>query len=157
MTHLIAIDPGTYSTGYAVFNEKKELIDANIFVPRPTRLSWCARCEQLHRMLINLFTGYKPDSIAIEYPAFFQLNATAASGALVQLSVFAGIVYGAASRHTPCVQLVPVHEWKGQLSKVIVIERIKKHIDKSCLDKIQPKKDAWDAIGIGLHVLGIKL
>jgi hypothetical protein len=39
--------------------------------------------------------------------------------------------------------------WKGQLSKQIVIDRIRKKI-KNVDEIYQPKLDIWDAIGIGL-------
>jgi hypothetical protein len=42
--------------------------------------------------------------------------------------------------------------WKGQLSKQIVIDRIRRKIDN--VDKeFNPKLDIWDAIGIGLWAL----
>lgn len=43
--------------------------------------------------------------------------------------------------------------WKGQLSKKIVIDRIRKRIPDVDKD-FQPKLDIWDAIGIGLWALG---
>ena len=42
--------------------------------------------------------------------------------------------------------------WKGQLSKEIVIERIKKRIP-NVVEQFDPYKDIWDAIGIGLWTL----
>jgi hypothetical protein len=43
--------------------------------------------------------------------------------------------------------------WKGQLSKEIVIQRIKKRIP-DVVEQFDPYKDIWDAIGIGLWAIG---
>ena len=43
--------------------------------------------------------------------------------------------------------------WKGQLSKELVIERIKKRIP-NVVKEFDPYKDIWDAIGIGLWAIG---
>tara|TARA_R110000765_G_scaffold203789_2_gene308862 strand:- start:45 stop:608 length:564 start_codon:yes stop_codon:yes gene_type:complete len=43
--------------------------------------------------------------------------------------------------------------WKGQLSKEIVIQRIKKRIP-NVVEQFNPYKDIWDAIGIGMWTIG---
>ena len=43
--------------------------------------------------------------------------------------------------------------WKGQLSKEIVIQRIKKRMP-NVVEQFDPYKDIWDAIGIGLWAVG---
>ena len=52
----------------------------------------------------------------------------------------------------PIYRTVTPAGWKGQLSKEIVINRIKKRIP-NVVENFNPKLDIWDAIGIGLWTL----
>ncbi len=51
-------------------------------------------------------------------------------------------------------RLVTVVEWKGQLPKAIVKARLLDMLGKACKDY---KADIWDAVGIGLYAMGVKL
>jgi len=56
------------------------------------------------------------------------------------------------SQPDPCYRTVTPAGWKGQLSKEIVIHRIKKRLP-NVVEHFNPKLDIWDAIGIGLWTL----
>ena len=79
----------------------------------------------------------------------------AARGDLVKLSIFVGMLcYRARLLVGPeNVFFVPVNQWKGQLSKELVELRIKKfYASRNFHAKFTSHE--WDAVGIGLHVLG---
>ena len=94
----------------------------------------------------------------VEYPSFFDTAAgtmVAKKGDLLKLTCLVGVMCGWMESKSVKTSLVPVNQWKGQLPKQIVTERIIRYLgEKQCLGI---KSHAWDAVGIGLHALGISI
>lgn len=100
----------------------------------------------------NLLTVY------VEWPTFFDSgvgHAVARRGDLGKLTFGAGYICGALGECFGC-QTVPVtvNEWKGQLPKAVVTERIKHLLGKNKCQRLGITSHAWDAVGIGLYAKG---
>jgi Holliday junction resolvasome RuvABC endonuclease subunit len=149
---ILTVDPGLNGTGWAVWDyNDMRFIDAGIIKPWKN-LSWQDEGQYILRHLLDLREQYDIPSLYIEYPAFFGSaggQVTAASGALVKLSWLVGLICGGFHSSTK-VFLTPVNEWKGQLPKSVVSQRIIA-IDSQFK---KYKSHAHDAIGIGLYVRG---
>jgi hypothetical protein len=95
---------------------------------------------------------YELAAIVYEAPEFFESGkglAAARSGGLQMLMHSAGALIGiAVMLGIPCAGY-NVRLWKGQMSKDLVIRRIIKKFP-DIVEKLNPKADAWDAIGVGL-------
>jgi hypothetical protein len=155
---LLAIDPGSSGTGWALF-------DANLNVPRACGVlsavrekTWQMRGVRVVSSLLEVMeyhaTSYGPITEAVvEFPAFFSSAkgyAAAAKGNLVKLAWFVGVVDGAIRiTYGINVVLVPVNDWKGQMDKIAVVERIRRRIGRVY------KSHAADAVGLGLWYKGI--
>jgi hypothetical protein len=51
-------------------------------------------------------------------------------------------------------RLVKPSQWKGQLPKTIVIDRLRRKLGRKQCDDLGIEKDAWDAVGIGMWAQG---
>lgn len=101
-------------------------------------------------------------NIYIEWPSFFGGSArgyaSAARDDIVKLSIATGYIIawlekcrgGRPGEIIP----VPVRNWKGQLPKDVVIQRIKKLLGTAACYRLGVKTHAYDAIGIGLYAKG---
>lgn len=155
---LLAIDPGLSGTGWAIFSGKK-LADFGVLTFRDNE-PWERRGQMYADSIFTLFYNENCDDFAIEFPGFFESAAgtmVAKTGDLAKLTYLVGLICGTvqAQIFIRSFKLVPVHEWKGQLPKSVVNERIKKILGEKTCEKI--KSHAFDAVGIGLHCLGFAI
>lgn len=143
---ILTIDPGISGTGWAVFSKQFVTpIAHGIIYPKEKEISKKFNYIVSYLQLIVKKMGVR--QVYIEFPSYFQSaggRVTAASGALVKLSNLVGAIMFALE-----AKPIKVAQWKGQLPKEVVIKRIKK-----ILPNCKAKSHDWDAIGIGLYVLG---
>lgn len=146
MNWKITIDPGTNGTGWAVWDDKWNLQNHGVIIPKSEE--WKDKMEEVTNKLfeISMMLPYLR-SLHIEYPSVFGGGVAAQSGAVVKLAVLVGYISGRMS-HLIC-DFITVPEWKGQLPKAAVIRRIKK-----LLPEVDAGSHDWDAIGIGLYKSG---
>lgn len=158
----LAIDPGVNGSGYAFFYNG-DLKDTGVFSPRSTDHEFYDKgltvCEKFESLFQNLRLHYPINrlnaEVHIEYPAFFggaSGSMVARRGDLVKLAWIVGMITEKAIQHYWTPILVPVNDWKGQLPKEVVVERIKE--DYPEVENFNVKSHAWDAVGIGLYALG---
>jgi hypothetical protein len=99
--------------------------------------------------------------VAIEYAEFRSGSvvghAAAARGNLTDLCMAAGYHLGAFGIQMVCCDLIPVSEWKGQLKKEMTTDRIHRVLGKVAADGTYIESHAADAVGIGLHALGVPM
>lgn len=158
----ISIDPGI-EYGYAIWLdsewEKKDAIPVECGILKPAGADWLERVNSMARKTAMLFRTHLPiKELHMEYPAFFLPQGghmVAARGDLVKLAYAAGTVGGIASAMGIKVVTHRVIDWKGQMTKDVVIKRIVARIPK--VETLGPSSHAWDAIGIGLHAKGVRL
>jgi hypothetical protein len=147
---LIAVDPGVRKAGVAMFDDG-ELAAA-----------WLVRgdgpCETAFRVRVEIGNRIVRDVVnllVIEKPQVY-LEVKIDNNDLIDLSVMVGAVAGNFSS----VRFVLPREWKGQVPKDVMINRIKERLSSEERDRVElpnekkAQADVWDAIGIGLYRIG---
>lgn len=152
----MSVDPGLSGTGYAVWGrkplgdrEKPNLIEAGIL--KCSDPDYVQKLRSISEQFADLVTEVKPVVCFLEEPSFFQSaggQVSASSGSLVKLSFLVGALFNVVEGSGFLCKLVPVNTWKGQLPKTLVAERIQAIMRRSFVSH------EYDAVGIGLHMLG---
>jgi len=132
-------------------------------VPRVARClkshnkDWQANCSEIAKALQKELDQYWSASTIstvltiCEQPKFLaSRSVTATTGGLVKMAHLSGLL----SSVLPNFNYVDINAWKGNLSKEIVIERIKHYYRHTPRVFAEWQDDAWDAVGIGLHHFG---
>ncbi len=150
----ITIDPGTSGCGWAIWTHSWDLVSYGIFIPEEWRggeyselRKWLYKAEQVSEKIRQL-CWEAVDELYIEYPSVFGGGVAAQSGAVVKLACLVGMIMGNSGAGYRF--LVPVQEWKGQMSKSMVEKRIKR-----ILPTCKATSHAIDAIGIGMYKKGV--
>ena len=147
----ITIDPGISGTGYAIWNQKWNLLLAGgIYEPRVH--NWMSKGRAIAVGIFRICKKYRVNKVYIEFPRFMQSiggQVTAKSGALVKLCWMVGFL--SAVLMDKKQELIEVNKWKGNLPKDIVEKRVRRILPK--LSK-NLKSHTVDAIGIGLYLKG---
>lgn len=130
----------------------------------PTRTTVWAPAKDLPWELAILVMGrtlvrevaYGPAIMWCEWPTLHESSEagreTARSGALVKLAASIGVAIEVCRSHDIKFVPVPVADWKGQMSKVAVENRIRRILGPDACSNF--RTHAWDAVGIGLHMKG---
>ncbi len=157
---LLAIDPSIMSLGWAVFipcaDAHPHLVSFGTVkretggLPLEQRID--VIIEGLEEAITSLtFPISKCEAVIIEKPQLwgaFKSVASMHSGALLALHILVGALYWWGKTRFFKAHLVPVSEWKGQLSKEITQRRMEaKYSVKFKTD------DESDAVGIGDHYI----
>lgn len=128
-------------------------------IKTPKDLEWIGRALKISEQCMDLFINYKPELLGIENPELWSGSAVsqsaAAKGNLGKLSFLVGCIshsfysYDILHGSGDATQILfTPREWKGQLSKEMVIRRIQNYW------AINPSNHEADAVGMGLHFLG---
>jgi Holliday junction resolvasome RuvABC endonuclease subunit len=164
--HIIGIDPGLTGTGIAHWYE------SNVYEPRaveiitpPARCSedWNLKLRYIsERMYSQVFelTNTRDVVVYIEWPHYMQTEkgiAATNKGDIYKLAALIGAIHYACWDAGANVTLVPVADWKGQLPKNIVEDRIRRILSPEVCLELKFKSHIWDAVGIGLYGQGVKL
>lgn len=173
----ITIDPGVSRTGYALWELKDwgkivYPVECGILTPGTTG-SWEKRALGIKNKLGDLVSKDKKlmalktiedlenlqliTRAIIEEPKYFADKAegemTAKTNSLGKLYMLVGLFLGVLWENNIETELVRVDHWKGQLEKPIVIQRIRRRLP-DIDQRLAPKADSWDAIGISLGIQG---
>ena len=166
---VLLIDPGLKGTGYAFYRTivtsrpRGTVLSADelglytgVFRPKGSK-TWEGKVSDACAWLNGVVGGIKPRLVVIEYPELWTGSAvsmaSASTGKLFKLAYLVG-GFGEVIRRLPCTRLpvlVTPPEWKGQLPKEVVIDRINKTIEG--LDRIRDHEG--DAIGMGVAAQGL--
>jgi len=150
---LLSIDPGLERTGYAVFNEKKELLEYGCIVTS-RKLLHEDRIADIYEKLSKIIKKYKPDILAIERIFFTNNQKTAISVAQSQ-----GVILLLASENKIKVEFLSPTTIKqnvcgyGNADKKSVCKMVKILLNMQEMPKLD---DTTDAIAIGLAYNSIK-
>lgn len=152
---LISIDPGLRGLGVAIWGSDLRLAKAFYVKGAPTTIpagpgAWRAVWEGLgvHD------ARYASIDLAIEMPRVYQIRKTPSEDLLQLCAIVGGLAVNAAR-----VKVYRPSEWKGQVPKKVMIQRI---IGRLELDEVRRFEspgvtldhNVWDAVGIGLKHLG---
>ncbi len=158
IVELISIDPGTKNTGVAFWGRRvpgaRRIIPLEVYLLTSHETEWMAAAEsirtQLAGLLMNAAYTFEFASTICEQPQYMPGQfATTATGALVKMAHLCGLLGSVA----PKFAYVGINEWKGNLPKSIVTERIQKYYEGLAVAE-KWKADMWDAVGIGLYRYG---
>jgi Holliday junction resolvasome RuvABC endonuclease subunit len=146
----LSVDPGLNSCGWALWDH--ELWPP---VPMETGLITPKRSDSLGVRMAHvqgkLYRRYPVTHLVVEMPHYQESMVGSfgwKTGDLQKLVLLVGFLV---ADNWGAVTLVNPREWKGQLPKAVVEERIRKRLGtKACAGF---KKDIWDAVGIGLWAL----
>jgi len=167
---LVSIDPGVHM-GWAFWPEGKKyptqcgVIEPHTNLQKMKKLLTSDKeidfFDKMHstiHQLGGIVLRLKPKCVVCEWPqSFTSVGGRAATGAgsIIKLAFGIGQVALMADACKAKFIPVPVAQWKGNLSKHIVIKRIKKRLTPARLEYLQPESHAWDSIGIGLYCKGL--
>lgn len=163
--YFITIDPGARDkggTGVAVFTTK--LTDEHLTIISPLETyqleskapTWLEKVDEIANQLYSIIAlnAHKQvhPLVFIERPKFFESfkgQTAAKSDSLFKLCFVTGRLYSVIRGFNLKCELLPIVDWKGQLSKKQVGTRIKRICGKNW------KGDVEDAVGMGLYLKGL--
>lgn len=158
---LLAVDPGLEGTGWAVFRRSTPIKCGIETASR--RYQWYEKLHYYCEFVERLAARVHATEIVLERPIYMQSaggQVTAKTDSLVKLAMLVGALYVRMPSTVGHCTLVTPNQWKGQLPKGIVIDRIQKQLNPLRLKALEPSDPGssathdWDAIGIGLNHLG---
>lgn len=162
---IIAVDPGTQCTGFAVFHNNS-LLDAGVFEPE---VDGDAHAFGLLMRRLTPRTGAWPPRLVVEQP--HEQVRRARTDDLIKLALWAGACAGAAqSAFGGCwLEYVRPSAWKGGTQKpkrardeYVVERRVLEALDvveSEIVKRAKPRSrrkqfDMFDAVGLGLCAAG---
>jgi hypothetical protein len=154
MKEMVSIDPGVGGTGMVFWKGEKAV--KVLTLRSGSSPDWAIKA----RTIMESFNQFmrllgRVDRVVMEMPGYMAGvggHMVAQSGDLVKLALLTGMIFEASHAFSSNVELVPVHEWKGQLPKDVCAERIFEIMGAS-FPKGQ-SNHAVDALGIGLWAQG---
>jgi hypothetical protein len=158
---MVTVDPGLNGTGVALWHRKQlvktfvitpprgdDLGGRMFFILNEIQASCLSPAEK--REIPDTLYGWH---VAIEMPAY-QEGATRQmgwkTGDLQKLTLLVGYL---CADDWGAVTLVTPREWKGQLPKAVVEQRIVRTLGADRCAALGVKTHAWDAVGIGLYLI----
>ena len=158
----VTVDPGLGGTGMAFW--QKDFWGQKPYIPffthaitAPDKLDWLTRSDIIVEEFQKVLRPqeYVVTKVWVEYPGLHQTaagHASASKGDIFKLMFlvgrFAQVCYTMRSEFVP----LEVNEWKGTMSKEVVIRRISNRLGVS--HDHFPNHVA-DAVGMGLHLQGV--
>lgn len=152
---ILSIDPGVHECGVAVWGTTAGLQRAYLCQGLSTAMyagAWSSMAGALG------LSERDTSRVVIELPqVYVRSRSKGDPNDLIQLAACVGAI-AQAFRHVP-VHIFKPSEWKGQVPKLVMIERIKERLspdESACVKLPKDKKfqtDVWDAVGLGLHYL----
>jgi hypothetical protein len=154
---LYGIDPGLNGTGWAEFHDGALTAAGVLNVPHrlktlPFELRGLELARQLQTVMCDAPFHTK---VVCEMPHHFGNVGSDMGwkkGDLQKLTYLVGLFHGVLAPVD--FQPVLVRDWKGQLPKAVVTERIKRILGDYACQQVGIVSHAWDAVGIGLWALG---
>ena len=144
---IVSVDPGAKLAGVAIFND--ELVTA--YLVKGNNALDTARSVWGSLAIYNAAGLH----LVIEKPqVYVQSKQKGDANDLITLAIMVGAL---ASHFDFDVTLYLPRQWKGQVPKDIMIERIKTKLSKDELSRIELPRvqslhhNIWDSVGIGLH------
>jgi hypothetical protein len=155
--YLYTIDPGLSGTGWVEWTPRGKIRRAGVLQEKLEDANrWWVRGGLMAAKLINILLPLPHSNVVIEFPMYMEsVSGLAASkGSTLKLAFLIGC-YAEALRKRKCVvQLITPMDWKGQLPKDVVINRVHRFYPKDECEEIGIKSHAYDAVGIGLWIRG---
>lgn len=157
---IMTVDPGIRGTGLCIWEKtlwcKKPANPLYVTNLMPQQYEdWQKVCRRFYEEISEVISTFNVLKCWVEFPQFFQSEvgmAATTKGDIYKLSCLVGVFEGAMWSYGGQISPIEVRKWKGQLSKDIVIQRIKKTLPD--IEQLNVQSHSWDAIGIGLWAQG---
>lgn len=149
---LMSIDPSINNLGVAIWDINPVSVVMHKLV-HPKVASRINEYEKSWSMLEQLRMWketYNVSRIICEVPEYFAVSGFEAreTGSMAKLSFVCGLLYSMRDSVKEYKVVIP-REWKGQLSKGVMCERLKEHYTPVGIDLMKIDSNVADAIGIG--------
>lgn len=157
----LAIDPGIRGCGVAIFEDST--LEEALYIKNPSKTGngipeIATMAEGIYEWLGGSCCGPDVRRLILEWPQIYRAGRSKAGVDANDLLPLAGLNCMLAKMWPAVVQVYKPHEWKGQVPKVIMCDRIRSRLSETELTKISGTKsvlhNVWDAVGLGLHDLG---
>lgn len=162
---LVSIDPGVAGTGWAQW-KGSTLVKAGVIYPRRNLEDnhWWERAMDVAMKFRHIIQQLESDAaydrvrlqvaFICEFPQHMEgVKGIAAQGdsGIHKMSHLTGMIHGMNAGYN-FIPVTPM-QWKGQLPKSVVIDRVRQVLGtRACKDHAL-KAHAWDAVGLGLWAL----
>lgn len=171
IVRMLAVDPGLSGTGWALWTRPTTRRgfaappDAvGVFTPSKA-LAWDAKVSAIAMKLDEALAESEFDPatcdgetlVVVEMPEWqgsVKRAMTWTTGDMQKLTYLVGYLGG---YYAPLYRYLPVlvRDWKGQLPKDVVQRRIERKLGLDVCQHLGIKTHAWDAVGVGLYMLGV--
>lgn len=168
---LLALDPATHYTGYALWDEGPIVTKVNTFTPvqagviRVSHEDWDMRCLEMNSKIRNFIVNLDIEYLIAEFPQFQAGNRgmnAARGGDTLKLAYLCGSIACGWQLHQaermkrskeliPMLRWVTPSQWKGQLPKDITAQRCFQRYGFQATTEIE--RNISDAIMIGHYWL----
>lgn len=149
---LMSIDPSINNLGVAVWDlGKKQLMMWKLVHPlRDAKNNEYDKALSMLSQLRKWKEAYGVTNIICEVPAHWVVAGFAAreTGSIAKLCFVCGLLYSM-TNEVEEYKLVKPHEWKGQLPKKVVANRLKEAYVSYGIDMEELDENVMDSIGIG--------
>lgn len=165
MKYILTVDPSMTNIGWCLWRGDKWGTAESAFVAlgtshpvsRDPENAATSTGEAIKRLKESLpIAPSLIDVVYIEYPEYHTSaggRVTASSGALVKLSIATGIIAIDFINSGSAIQFITPSEWKGQISKKLQRDRVKKKISEDLWRRVsKASSHAFDAFSIGLYL-----
>lgn len=153
----LTIDPGLnigwslWDLGSSRWRKLEPPLDAGSFREHASLLEWRDRAIAVCQDFDEWFSsGPTIDTVAIEWP--FVGGGAAPPEDILKLQFIVGWLSCVCNSWGAKLVFVPVHVWKGQMSKELTTKRIVAQLGEEFMQDLD--NHALDAVGIGLHLKG---
>ncbi len=156
---LVALDPGLNGTGVAVFQDATPIRTEVVYTKRGAE--WWRRARAIADAVAQIteeesrkttWSRATPYRVVCETTQYMGTGMGWKTGDLQRLTFLDGVLYERL-RPAPFLPILPM-DWKGQLPKPVVEDRIRKILGATVCRKLKIETHAWDATGIGLWAVG---
>ena len=153
---LMSIDASINNLGMAIWDiDKKQLLLWKLVHPKPhCRSNEYAKSLSMSDQLREWAKVYAVNHMILEVPSHWSIGGFEAreTGSIAKLCFVCGLIYGM-QYDMEEFKLVKPSDWKGQLPKVVVANRLKDEYIKYGIDMTELNENVMDAIGIGHYRL----
>jgi len=156
VTNVLFVDPGVSGTGLATFDRipstHPQILQYKVLKAKAS-LDWTEKCDSIWNNFETYLMERPLRLIVMEFPALWSGSglsyASAETGDLFKLTYIIG-GFGRIAQHgyVP-IALVSPQEWKGNLPKTVIEQRVLKHYPDTFPENKVPNH-ACDSIGMGL-------
>lgn len=172
MAKILTVDPGVYTMGVCLWDEDRWYSD---HIALPERVVNYEMKDNLRKVtdpmdvmsmsVQSLRSWFEDEQVSLCYVEKPQIwtsargMAGAIKGHVLQLEMFRGMLFSMCKEFDAEFKNVNILMWKGQMSKLMVVNRLKgiiisHNVKWSIQEHMTKLGNDWDALGMGLYLQG---